>query len=1064
MAKKPKKPIVPTGKPTSATPLSGPAGPVLKNGSARPPEEPPATLRHFFTPEDWIAAITTFLISGAAFFYTMSPEVTMEDSGELVTGAFNFGVPHPPGYPLWAFLGWMWRHLVPFGNPAWRIGLLSVLTGAMVVGVLTLLMTRSVLMLLRSVSWANEIEERMKHWIALTVGASMALLFGFNRGVWLWACVPEMRVLNVFMFILTSCVFFAWMMRPDRYAFLYATILLYALGITNHQTIVVMVVPFMVGALAVGLLSVWNLGEPLPRLQQLISAVRAFWELIVAALFSWSIGSFVYAWLQAPDVSHTLGQNIKVPMFLLFGSPKDATLLVFGPAGAAVLLLIWFGAERWLSPRRALICTAAFLIGCSFYLYMPISASTNPPMNWGFAATKQGFLHEITRGQYEKLNIASPLSRNFYLQIMLFTRALKHQYSAPLCLLGIVTLVLLVWQWRNIGSRGRSWLIFVWAAFFTTSFGLLTIINPGLDKQNQEINLKFFAPAHGFFAMLIGYGIALLIAAALVRWKTLPAWKPLPPLAVRAGSVLLFVLPIIPLTRNWATCEQRGHDFGYQFGYRMFYPGGDYPPMEQDAVLFGGTDPGRFVPTYMIFCESRVDPKDRYHDPHLPGGENFDRRDVYIITQNALADNTYMNYIRDHYDYSRPCITNEATLTKFVPWQRAMFRWGWTHLHRDTMYPRDPIYIPTEMDLQKAFQEYVENVKERQKRGEQIGTGEQVMVDDAGRVSVRGVEGVMNINGILTKWIFERNKAKHAFYVEESYVIPWMYDYLTPAGAIMKINRDPMPTAQQGPEVWAQIVARDTAYWDKLCAEFKARPEFHRDSDAQKTFSKLRSAIGGLYANRRMVAQAEHAFRQARDLCPESPEANFRLAQLYMELNQLDDAIRVLQDLQKLDPLNQKIGDAINQLQGSKQARSGLQQLEQSVANSPRDINLIGQLASAYFKIGQRDKIIPLCENYLKQPNLSANDMMQIAQMYVSLNQADHAMVALQKIISQYPQEAQAYYAVSLILGVGGRTNEAFDALGKAIQLNPAFRDKARNDPQFGSIRNDPRFQKLLNP
>jgi tetratricopeptide (TPR) repeat protein len=73
-------------------------------------------------------------------------------------------------------------------------------------------------------------------------------------------------------------------------------------------------------------------------------------------------------------------------------------------------------------------------------------------------------------------------------------------------------------------------------------------------------------------------------------------------------------------------------------------------------------------------------------------------------------------------------------------------------------------------------------------------------------------------------------------------------------------------------------------------------------------------------------------------------------------------------------------------------------------------------------------------------------------------------MVALQKIISQYPQEAQAYYAVSLILGVGGRTNEAFDALGKAIQLNPAFRDKARNDPQFGSIRNDPRFQKLLNP
>ena len=102
------------------------------------------SLRHFFTPEDWIAAAITFLIAGFAFLHFMSPEVTLEDSGELVTGAFNFGVPHPPGYPLWAFLGWVWRHFVPFGNPAYRICLMSVLTGALVVGVLTLLMTRSI--------------------------------------------------------------------------------------------------------------------------------------------------------------------------------------------------------------------------------------------------------------------------------------------------------------------------------------------------------------------------------------------------------------------------------------------------------------------------------------------------------------------------------------------------------------------------------------------------------------------------------------------------------------------------------------------------------------------------------------------------------------------------------------------------------------------------------------------------------------------------------------------------------------------------------------------------------
>jgi len=54
--------------------------------------------------------------------------------------------------------------------------------------------------------------------------------------------------------------------------------------------------------------------------------------------------------------------------------------------------------------------------------------------------------------------------------------------------------------------------------------------------------------------------------------------------------------------------------------------------MTKDAVLFGGTDPGRFCPTYIIFCESFTP-----HHCQPKEDQNFDRRDVYIITQNALA-------------------------------------------------------------------------------------------------------------------------------------------------------------------------------------------------------------------------------------------------------------------------------------------------------------------------------------------------------------------------------------------------------------------------------------------
>lgn len=55
------------------------------------------------------------------------------DSGDLVTAAATFGVAHPPGYPLYTFLGWIASH-IPLFTPAWRVGLLSSLPHAVVIG------------------------------------------------------------------------------------------------------------------------------------------------------------------------------------------------------------------------------------------------------------------------------------------------------------------------------------------------------------------------------------------------------------------------------------------------------------------------------------------------------------------------------------------------------------------------------------------------------------------------------------------------------------------------------------------------------------------------------------------------------------------------------------------------------------------------------------------------------------------------------------------------------------------------------------------------------------------
>jgi tetratricopeptide (TPR) repeat protein len=527
--------------------------------------------------------------------------------------------------------------------------------------------------------------------------------------------------------------------------------------------------------------------------------------------------------------------------------------------------------------------------------------------------------------------------------------------------------------------------------------------------------------------------------------------------------VALLALPLVTYCSNRTACALESYDFGYQFGYRMFRPLGGYPDMDRDAVLYGGTDPGRFVPTYMIFCESRVPPKDRYRDPHFDseGSPNFDRRDVYIITQNALADSTYMSYIRDHYDFSRPDPNNPQTLERRLPWQRAGFRWGWTHLHRDTMYPKEPIWIPSELDTQRAFQEYINNVQTRQAHGEVLSADENVSVE-GGAVQVRGVAGVMNINGILTKWIFDHAKDKHSFYVEESYVIPWMYPYLTPAGIIMKINHDPLPSPQENPKVWEDIVNRDKAYWNKLCDDLDARPQFHRDTDAQKTFSKLRSAIGGLYASRQMAVEAEYAFKQALRLCPESPEGNFRLAQLYMELGRTDDALATLEALQQLDPLNDKITGAIDQIKGIKQSRQDVPQLEAAYTKNPRDFGLLSQLAQAYLKAGQKDRVTILLNSYLTQQDIPPDAFLQAAQAYWNIGQHESALNAVQIMTQRFPQDARGYYFIAMMNAMGNNAAAALPMLEKAFALAPQLRAQAANEQQFNSIRNNPEFQRLV--
>ncbi len=302
------------------------------------------------------------------------------------------------------------------------------------------------------------------------------------------------------------------------------------------------------------------------------------------------------------------------------------------------------------------------------------------------------------------------------------------------------------------------------------------------------------------------------------------------------------------------------------------------------SIFFGGTDPGRGLPT--AFCKSHADA-----DP------------FFTLTQNALADGTYCDYVQ-------------------------------------SMYGRE-IYVTTSNDLQRCFDDYKGDALKRL-QNHQLEPGENDRIGTNGDLQISGQVAVMKINGLLTKIIFDKNP-DHEFYIEESFPLDWMYPYLEPHGVIMKINRQPLPqlsedVVRKDHDFWTGIattalgdwlnddtsVAQVAAFVEKVQLKrdfsgFNGDPQFVQNDYAQRMFSKFRSSIAGVYTWRvkhavgesekdRMAHEADFAFRQAWALCPYSPEAVFRYVNFLLEQKRSADALLVAETAARMPAMQGRDG------------------------------------------------------------------------------------------------------------------------------------------------------------
>jgi hypothetical protein len=381
------------------------------------------------------------------------------------------GVPATPGLPLWTLYAWAFTKLLPFSNIAWRIAVSSAVAGALACGVIALSVSRGGAMILGGMSELRRLSAREETWLRVVGGVVAGTVFGFHRSFWGQAVIVESTALAMLLFASTLCLLLRWWQDTDRNRFLYAAALAFGLTLTIEMQFAAALIglPFLV------LFRKPSLGRDI---------FFALTALIWTALWGAALGYF---------------------SGLFDNEPLRRVYRYVGIGAALVTLGMIVITRRLLTEWRAILAAGlAFLLPLSLYLYVPLASMTNPPMNWGYPRTVEGFFHVITRGQYERLNPTDDAVR-FIAQTGYYITQTIHQVGIfeflpaflPFCFL------------KRMGLRARGWMLGLSVTFLSLSCFMVAMMNYGTDRASLELFAVFFIPSHVILALWTGYGLCL---------------------------------------------------------------------------------------------------------------------------------------------------------------------------------------------------------------------------------------------------------------------------------------------------------------------------------------------------------------------------------------------------------------------------------------------------------------------------------------------------------------------------------------------------------------------------
>jgi len=276
--------------------------------------------------------------------------------------------------------------------------------------------------------------------------------------------------------------------------------------------------------------------SPLLWSQAVIAEVYA-----LLALFSALLLWLVLTWRQSPAASGPACEGDRhgggdVPLWLAgfvlgIGLGNHLTLIFMAPA---MLVLLWPERRRCLRARVLIPTAGLFLAGLSIYVYLPVAAAHQPPVNWGDPQTWDRFWWVVSGGPYRPYVFG------------LHPNEIPGRFVTWVYLLGdqpgwwgLVLAVVGFWNWwqgeESRADRTLAVAFLVWSLLV----GLYAFLYATTDSY------VYLTPLLVPLALAWGTGADYLLRLAERSGAT---WR-------RAALVIILILPLGSLARHWQAVD-----------------------------------------------------------------------------------------------------------------------------------------------------------------------------------------------------------------------------------------------------------------------------------------------------------------------------------------------------------------------------------------------------------------------------------------------------------------------------------------------------------------------------